>query len=235
MKADINSDKFFLKLINDGIIIAYKNGKIYNKETNRYYTKKSSVNNYIRVIYKNKGIQAHRIIWLAFNGLIPENMQINHINGIKHDNRLSNLELVTNGENTKHAYDIGLAKISPYAKQCTSHRFRGEKNTNSKLTDEQVIEIRRNYIKYDLKVKDISNEYGICRRTVENLLTGKSYKHLPYNMKRLKKFKLTDEQVIEIRKLYNTLEYTQKQLAELFKVSRSTIKDIVSYRTRKNL
>jgi predicted DNA-binding protein YlxM (UPF0122 family) len=54
-------------------------------------------------------------------------------------------------------------------------------------------------------------------------------------MKKQKKFKLTDKQVIEIRTLYYTLEYTQKQLAELFKVSKSTIEDIVLHRTHKKL
>jgi hypothetical protein len=37
-------------------------------------------------------------------------MEINHKNGIKHDNHLTNLELVTRGGNIKHAYDRGLRK-----------------------------------------------------------------------------------------------------------------------------
>ena len=42
----------------------------------------------------------HRLVWEAFNGQIPENMQINHINEIKSDNRLSNLNLMTAKENS---------------------------------------------------------------------------------------------------------------------------------------
>ena len=41
----------------------------------------------------------HRLVWEAFNGQIPENMQVNHINEIKSDNRLSNLNLMTAKEN----------------------------------------------------------------------------------------------------------------------------------------
>lgn len=41
----------------------------------------------------------HRLVWEAFNGKIPDGMQINHINEIKDDNRLSNLSLATAKEN----------------------------------------------------------------------------------------------------------------------------------------
>ena len=64
---------------------------------------------YVMVTRASKYVASvHRVIWEAVNGPIPEGMQINHINGIKWDNRLANLELVTQSENTKHAYAIGL-------------------------------------------------------------------------------------------------------------------------------
>lgn len=48
-------------------------------------------------------IVLHRIIWQAAHGPISEGMQINHINGVKTDNRICNLELVTPRGNTQHA------------------------------------------------------------------------------------------------------------------------------------
>lgn len=42
----------------------------------------------------------HRLVWIAFNGQIPESMQVNHINEIKSDNRLLNLNLMTAKENS---------------------------------------------------------------------------------------------------------------------------------------
>lgn len=42
----------------------------------------------------------HRLVWEAFNGPIPEGMQVNHINEDKTDNRLQNLNLMTPKENS---------------------------------------------------------------------------------------------------------------------------------------
>jgi hypothetical protein len=47
---------------------------------------------------------AHRVIWIAAEGEIPPGIQINHINRRRWDNRRANLELVTFGNNIRHAY-----------------------------------------------------------------------------------------------------------------------------------
>ena len=47
-----------------------------------------------------KRYKVHRLVWEAFNGSIPEGLQVNHINEIKTDNRLENLNLMTPKENT---------------------------------------------------------------------------------------------------------------------------------------
>lgn len=45
---------------------------------------------------------AHRIIWIAVHGLIPGTLQVNHINRVRWDNRIANLELVTATGNARH-------------------------------------------------------------------------------------------------------------------------------------
>lgn len=49
---------------------------------------------------KNHSLYVHRIVWETFNGPIPEDMQVNHINEDKTDNRLENLNLMTPKENS---------------------------------------------------------------------------------------------------------------------------------------
>ena len=53
-----------------------------------------------------KGHMVHRLVAEAFHG--ASDLQVNHINGIKSDNRADNLEWITASENTRHAIATGL-------------------------------------------------------------------------------------------------------------------------------
>jgi hypothetical protein len=57
---------------------------------------------YFRVCFDKKQYRAHRIAWAIFYGEEPKK-QIDHINGRKTDNRINNLRLATNTENSRNA------------------------------------------------------------------------------------------------------------------------------------
>lgn len=88
--------------IEDRISVYGKKYKLSKKPVYRKIHKDK--NGYMRVILKKNSIGksycVHRLVWEAFNGPIPEGMQVNHINEDKTDNRLENLNLMTPKENT---------------------------------------------------------------------------------------------------------------------------------------
>lgn len=236
MKINREKDLHFFKLIKNNVLYATKEGLVYETCTSNLLNKKYRLNFYKRLCYRGTSIQAHRFVWMFFNGLIQKNLQVNHKNGIKHDNRLENLEIVTNSENVKHAYDNNLIKITEETKKIRCERQLGSMNTNAKLTDDQVIFIRKEYIDKNITSETIQKEYKLSRRTVENLLLGRTYAKLPFisnNLHSNYKCFLSKELALEIRQLYSSKNYTQKEISILFNVSRSTIRDIISYRTYK--
>lgn len=72
---------------------------------------------YLRVMLHIDGEQhgtgAHRIVWTHLKGPIPDDLQINHKDLDKTNNRPRNLELATGAENIQHSYANG--RTRPYA------------------------------------------------------------------------------------------------------------------------
>lgn len=104
----------------------------------------------------------HSLIMKAFCGDREDGETINHKNGIKTDNRFSNLEYVPHSENYRHALDV-LGFKPP----------RGEKHHMAKLTDEQVIEIVKRGRNGEKK-RHLAREFGIGEAAVGQYIAGKS-------------------------------------------------------------
>lgn len=67
---------------------------------------------------KSKIKSGHRIVWETFVGEIPDGYEIDHINGNRDDNRLTNLKLVTHKENCNNPLTITNYKKSNKTAHC---------------------------------------------------------------------------------------------------------------------
>ena len=120
--------------------------------------------------YKNRLV--HRLIAKAFLENKENKKQVNHINGMKSDNRLVNIEWATRSENQLHSINSKLRTT------------RGSKNSQAKLNEKQVLEILND----DRLYSDIVLEYNISISTVSDIKRGYSWTHIT-GLKDLKNLK----------------------------------------------
>jgi hypothetical protein len=97
----------------DGRVYAHPNK---SRSRGRWMKPRTDNNGYTYVTLFKDGIRkypkVHRVVLESFSGGRVDPLQVNHKNGVKGDNRLSNLEWVTASENRKHAFRTGLQVIS---------------------------------------------------------------------------------------------------------------------------
>lgn len=106
----------------------------------------------------------HRAVAEAF---IPNpfNLEfVNHIDGDKHNNNVSNLEWCTRQYNEDHAFSTGLKNST------------GSNNTMSKLVEDNVIEIRKNEL--GLSTKQFSEKFNVNPATINRIKQGVIWKHV---------------------------------------------------------
>lgn len=138
----------------------------------RYFKLKPNRHGYIQAMLRKNGrrknLSVHRLVCQAFKGGAPEGRNhVNHINGVKHDNRESNLEWTSCIENIRHAFDIGL----------TPSRV-GELHPKAKLTTEDVVQIKYLLSYTSMTQSQIGSKFGVSREVVKDIKTGRSWTHV---------------------------------------------------------
>lgn len=105
----------------------------------------------------------HRLVALAFIPPVPDKDTVNHKNNISSDNRAENLEWVTQAENVRHAADI---RVTPS----------GERHHRAKLTEAQVLEMRRMWNDGGWTYDSLGQHFNI--QSAWDVITRHSWKHI---------------------------------------------------------
>jgi hypothetical protein len=108
----------------------------------------------------------HRLVFESWVGIPEKGLQINHIDGNKQNNDLSNLEAITASENVIHAYRLGLSSGN-----------KGEDNSQAELKETEVLEMY-GLFSHGYSNKEISERYGVHDRYVSLIRHGKRWNYL---------------------------------------------------------
>lgn len=115
---------------------------------------------------KTKKFYVHRLVALAYIPN-PENKPcVNHIDGDKTNNHVSNLEWCTYSENSKHSFEMGLQKPR-----------RGEENASAILTEEQVHKICK-LLEEGYRNPDIAKMFDVENYFIVNIRSKNTWKHI---------------------------------------------------------
>jgi len=122
--------------------------------------------NYLRVMLTQNGqhrtIGAHWLVWMAYGNRPSHGHEINHLNGVRDDNHIANLEMVTPGDNQRHSY------------RALGRSVAGEANGRHKLTRDDVLDIRRRSLEGESRTC-LAKEYGVTRTAIRLAIQHKNW------------------------------------------------------------
>ena len=157
MRKDIPNFEGLYSADTDGNIYAYPNST-HKKE--KQLKPRLRKNGYVYVILRKDGKSIdgtiHRLIAKTFLDVV-EGMCVNHINGIRDDNRLVNLEMVTRSRNILHGIFVN-------------------RNGMAKLTHEQAENIKMRVKMHETQA-DLAREFKVFNQTINQIVHGKGYRN----------------------------------------------------------
>jgi len=117
---------------------------------------------------KCKMFYVHRLVASAFIGVLNPGYEVNHKDGNKKNNKVSNLEIVTPSENRKHSYNVLNKKIAVY---------KGSNHGMSKLNEDDVLQIRDLYANGYMPT-ELSKRYKTPFSTICKIVYRQTWKHI---------------------------------------------------------
>ena len=129
----------------------------------RHSKPQQKADGYLRVKVDDKYVYVHKLVAETFICPRPQGLEINHKDGNKTNNHVSNLEWVTRSENIRHSIDTGLKIMK-----------RGEAHGRAKLTNGAVREIRST-VKQTRKLAD---KFGVSTDLISLVRRRRIWTHL---------------------------------------------------------
>ena len=130
--------------------IVYEDGNVYSLSKNKMMKPTLQKNGYYKIYIFNKNTRLHRFIMEAFHG--KSDLTVDHIDGNPQNNNLSNLEYVTQAENTRRMFErVGTAHLK--------NNFNGEIYGCKKLVYKGL--------KFN-SINELARKMGLNRKTVKN-------------------------------------------------------------------
>jgi hypothetical protein len=165
----------------EGLYAVTKNGRVWTYARKakgavkyhikgRFLTPQTGSRGYLHVNLVKDGkiyiFNVHRLVATTFLSNPTNLAQINHKNGIKSDNRAHNLEWCTPKQNIIHGVETGLIP-------------RGERHGMAKLTESNVVRIRKLHSQGNLNYREIGSFFGVTGDLVSLIVRGRIWKHVP--------------------------------------------------------
>lgn len=114
----------------------------------------------------NKSFLVHRLVAEAFLPRAPYHEEVNHKDGNKTNNAVENLEWCSRSENIQHSIKIGLFT-----------KLVGSQKPASKLTERDVVEIRR-HLESGMLVREVAARFGVSTAPISCIKHGKAWTHV---------------------------------------------------------
>ena len=212
---DINGYEGIYQISNYGRVKSFQKGSV------RILKPVYDVYGYLRAVLSSNGskrlLTIHRLVAKAFLPNPSCKPQVNHCDGHKLNNHVSNLEWVTAAENVQHSFYIGLQTIT-----------QGEDHFLAKLTNTQAVYIRENPDR--LTLSELATMFGLSKSAVDNIILGKTYKNVGGVIRGAHPERLSANIRAEIRKVYvkGDSNFGSRALARKYGVSHSTIRRIIN-------